>query len=147
MREIKFRVWNSDNKEFISQKDFHLITIRFDGLPQFFSGDYVTIHGKFWPEHLVLQQYTGIKDKNGREIYEGDIIMNESDHDNAAMCVVGWSVYEEIGWSLYYPFREPMEPLKQNFNGIDLYEEYPLKYGGPCYEVIGNIYENSDLIK
>lgn len=138
MNRFKFRVWDKLNKEFLDRSEFVISPFRdCTYLPSGDSGD-----------DFIIQQYTELEDKNGKAIYEGDIIMNEADHDDAAMCVVGWSVYEEIGWALYYDFREPMEPLRQNFNGIDLYEEYPMTYNrGNCYEVIGNVFENIKLLK
>src|SRR3954462_12149155 len=59
MREIKFRVWNKDKREW----ERHAI-----GMST--SGELITNHN----EDFELVQYTGLKDKDGREIYEGDIV-------------------------------------------------------------------------
>ena len=141
-RQLKFRVWDKLEKRLIYpdkgyQGHFVLnLNGRFQNLQNGSGG-----------EEYVVQQFASLKDKDGKDIYEGDIILNSVDHDRPTICVVGWSVYEEIGFSLYYPFKEPMEPLKQNFNGIDLYEEYPMCYNrGYGYEVIGNIFENLELL-
>lgn len=64
MREIKFRAWNSETRTMV---DLYKITPLAVTVPQ---------DGLFLPfkEGWPLMQYTGLKDKNGKEIYEGDIV-------------------------------------------------------------------------
>ena len=69
-REIKFRVWDKDLKRIRylnTEHDF----IRFDSLGQGYYENMQTGLGEWFSD---LMQYTGLKDKNGKEIYEGDII-------------------------------------------------------------------------
>mgnify|MGYP001233689767 FL=1 len=79
--------------------------------------------------HAILMQYTGLKDKNGKEIYEGDII-RESDGD-------GGYIYAKV---VYY---------KDGFMGKEkgFEPEYPISDFKNETEVIGNIYENPELLE
>lgn len=96
MREIKFRAWDKEKKEMFND---------------------IWIDGNFinMPEYIVMQ-FTGLKDKNGKEIYEGDIVKNID------------RVFEVT-------FKDGYFSIIHNKKGL-LY----------C-EVIGNKYENSELLK
>jgi len=62
MREIKFRAWDTVNKRYTVVSDNEKVCVNFEN-------GYLVKHCT-----LELEQYTGLKDKNGKEIYEGDTI-------------------------------------------------------------------------
>jgi hypothetical protein len=117
-RILKFRAWDKENEEMIVLDDVckemlmrQAIWDRWHPKP---------CNGTNYGENIVFMQYTGLKDKNGKEIYEGDIIRKDS--------------FSE-GYSLPVIWRTPMFLL-------DEVGQSPL-YEDERYEVIGNIYETN----
>ena len=122
MKELKFRVWNNSHNEFI-RPDYGLIGFCYplDGrIAALTSSNDIT-------EDCVIEQYTGLKDKNGKEIYEGDIV--EYDwyiRNGKSYRVKEKVVFDDMGARVcgYNRIR--------NCSGV---------------EVIGNIHENADLLE
>ena len=122
MRELKFRVWIERYKKYmpISLIDFEPISGKIVSIEVVATGgDWA----KFYPEEVVLEQYTGLKDKNGKEIYEGDVLESTWNGDKA---VVVWNDIEGE-WEHYADFNTHS------------------KYSGSV--VIGNIHENGELLE
>lgn len=92
--------------------------------------DYITAY----PDEIVLMQSTGLKDKNDKEIFEGDILACETDNE-----VINLNVFWDEEHALFmfeskkYNEQEPLAELVEN-------NTYP-------FEIIGNIYENPDLLE
>jgi hypothetical protein len=106
MREFKFRVWHKKERRFLGRISF---------LEWFEDEEDLDM------KDIVVQQYTNLKDKNGKEIYEGDI----------------------VEWQFVKRFRESVVFSDGVFwaTSIPLYEV--AKYA----EVIGNICENRGYLK
>ena len=119
MREIKFIVWDKINKEM-----FNVESINFQERRVYKD---VVSYRNF--NDIELMQYTGLKDKNNKEIYEGDIL------------------FESFG-EKYYKVVFENGSFKAEFEGD--FEEYSFNLidivAQGC-EVVGNIYENPELIK
>ena len=119
MRELKFRVWwkNHSKPTIYTEYDF------FDDT---------------WTpeEYTTIEQYTGLKDENGKEIYEGDIIQeeiafNSKMTDGTFKYKVYWDE-EELCWCLEHIGNESIH--------------HELWQCNQSTEVIGNIHENPELL-
>lgn len=104
MRTIKFRIFDSEIKKYI---DISASAIMLDELNNL-------------KPNLKIEQFTGLYDKNGKEIYEGDIVTDG---------VVKYKIIYDLKLAGYQPYC--------------IFRDEPENY---C-EVIGNIYENPDLVK
>ena len=125
MKEIKFRAWDSKNKI--------IINAIFVGLGKVY-GMTKTFKTSKKLEDVILMQYTGLKDKNGKEIYEWDIVELYgwgSQKSSDGYAVIEWDV-DETGWNLNKPnYTEDRYDFRQAIEN--------------CI-VVGNIYENPELL-
>jgi len=129
MREIKFRAWDKKNKAMFYPQEL----IQLDRV---YVGYFDDSGCPKVNEDIILMQYTGLKDKNGKEIYEKDIIKVK----NIA------SEEEATGFIQFNSRRGYYEIVFDNSPaGIEAFEYYT--YSSWEIEVIGNIYENPEFLK
>lgn len=131
-REIKFRFWDSvDNKMMDSSDiDSSLYFPSFE--PQLSIGRY--LENGDWEQDLPIMQYTGFKDKNGKEIFEGDILSCKVWIDGK------WEDSKEP-----VIFRDGCFCLDWSFQKDGSYYEI-LSKEIEGKSILGNIYENPELI-
>lgn len=146
-REIKFRAWGNNIKEYMSQS--------FDGEVEITNvtrilGDLIN------QGNWVVEQYTGLKDKNGKEIYEGDIVnlaYYKKPHGkkrwNKTYPHKGGKDINVVGFEDGY-FKFHQED-KDGYGSELAFSDYGEWEGRDCEykyeaEVIGNIHENPELL-
>lgn len=126
-REIKFRVWDKKNNKYRELGVYDIangkVVVRFP-IETLLKGDY------------ILEQYTGLTDKNGKEIYEGDIITETID-DGSNKIIQMYEVYWDIDTLCWYI---------KGVKGFDYNLHDELWQTNSSREIIGNIHENGELI-
>jgi uncharacterized phage protein (TIGR01671 family) len=147
-REIKFRAWHKGRKKMLSWEEISLliegyVIILADNRSSYIPGEELILRGNpFKLPELIFLQYTGLKDKNGKEIYEGNLvctsprgqvyIVRNGRYDN------GYT-YEDAdsgcGWYVDGGMNEWGRP---NVSGIRK---------GEHFEIIGNVYESPELLE
>lgn len=130
MREIKFRAWLKDEKKMVEVEE-----ISFLGQKQIAYDEIVGIHSLHYTlwvdlEDIELMQYTGLKDNNGVEIYEGDIV----------------KCYYDLYIVKFQNSSFQFCPICQTCRNKVAYIFSDGAVKSSC-EVIGNIYDNPNLLQ
>lgn len=138
MRELLFRGKRVDNDEWVEGYYVRLYGSNGRVSRRIYTSCAEVDCGDYYPDYFEIQpstvgQYTGLQDKNGRRIFEGDIVMAQDNLVFSPFCygIVGRVVYAETGF-----FLEPLEPIESQY----LFNECAV------YEVIGSTYDNPELL-
>ncbi len=130
-RTIKYRIWSKLVNKWVTDLFVENLC----------NPDSNNINDIFNNENLVFQQFTGLKDKNGKEIFEGDILKADFNTDECySLQEVIFDVHEGC-WDL-----KILNPDKLNFScnqNLTLTKDEINLYS---LEVFGNIYENTELL-
>ena len=132
-REIKFRVWDIVNKRILDYADIMTLPMWevFPGTPE--------------QRAYEVMQYTGLKDKNNNEIYEGDVLkqVKKSSREGCESSSYDKNNFEVVfkygSFWLQRPYDDSV--YIRDFPNIDEF------VGFECFEIVGNIYENPELLE
>lgn len=133
MREIKFRAWHTKENKMYSPQSFDRNYMVITSLGKIL-GFIPPLHAKDWETYsrqgMILMQYTGLKDRNGKEIYEGDLVKD-------------WEYIDtyEVVWNK----KSACFELDRITHDNDTEQE--LDNAQFDLEVVGNIYEDSNKLK
>jgi uncharacterized phage protein (TIGR01671 family) len=131
-RKIEFRVWDKHERRWLGDSEFSFVCIGLGGNVSKFCFSFETFDSL---DAVDLMQYTGLKDKNGVEIYEGDILKSP----NGGMGVVSF----HKSWGAFY--YKTVFIKNEEGASICAIGSNPFWNDADKYEIIGNIHENPEL--
>lgn len=168
MREIKFRAYDEEANVMVYSDEHNLIDYSYeyffevlkDKVICVFLVDYDDSFGAPSTDRCELEkvmQYTGLHDKNGKEIYEGDIVKFDDEvwSSSYTSCGTEYDSCEVVNYGVVgfdeETLRYDFVKYKYNENQVeaDLHENHDLEFADFIqeHEIIGNIYENPEVLE
>jgi len=149
MREIKFRAWDNAHKAMYYSDTGNVFLLHGEWqieekMPNGDHGGCRVCDGK----RVFLMEYTGLKDKNGKDIYEGDIVRFSDKWEwYRGQWAGGWLATGEIKNEvetnhIKYPYEQRVVEFDEGSFCFATFSEIAV-----YWEVVGNIYEHGDLLK
>lgn len=145
-RKIKYRVWDNENKSYNDPYSYAYYALTQDGGLDFYChGDHMS---EADPDVYFIEQYTGLKDKNGKEICEGDIVealvngVWETGRNSISFGKAKWKlevIYNGIR------FMDVFKIIGSKNNPDRIYYLFDKELSD--LEVVGNIHENPELLE
>lgn len=132
MKELKFRAWNTARNCWTSR-------VELDGgwgKPMFLHGEIENDSG-YQTDNTIIEQYTGLKDKNGKEIYEGDIVKL------TGKVAKNKSTIYKVVWDSFLTGYDLIS-LERGKADVGYLNEVQME---ERYDVIGNIHDNPELLE
>lgn len=155
-REIKFRAWHKANKEMWAAQDLidNGYNLYADGRIEYHLLSYLN-NTVFACEEFILMQFTGLHDKNGKEIWDGDILKPVFPYSNLISHLAQVVTWEKSSASfvLFNSYSKSIGCycIRGFLGGKDRPSELDGRYSSSnvCeeFEVLGNIYEHPELLK
>ncbi|MDP0529101.1 YopX family protein [Lacticaseibacillus paracasei] len=142
-REIKFRAWDKENECYLYdiQRAYDMLSggVKYDdGEDAVYEEE--CFGGFLDNERYIIEQYTGLHDKNGREVYENDILKVTSEDGESYVAAVKW--FGDEGYPAFDLAGIPAAWCYESNALATIFES-----GVETCEVIGNIFEDKQLLE
>lgn len=158
-REIKFRAWHNEDKRMVESARGVYTALK-DVLNVSTGSGFSNCDTSAKPGRYTFMQYTGIKDRNGKEIYEGDVVGKTNMLDTESEEYMEWINNSDYSEGVDEALREKI-PRKTTTIDVVTMGRFPIYwlknetfgYEGECledpegFEVLGNIYQNPELLE
>jgi uncharacterized phage protein (TIGR01671 family) len=128
-RQIKFRVWDNLKKEWVSNTNIWRMKTDPNGIGEIHPNAF---YWKQHPEGFTYQQFTGLIDKNGKEIFEGDVLIYKPSYQESQGGQPECDIFSVSFMDGSFMFEET---------------EFADQASSDLYEIIGNIFENPELLE